>query len=71
MEFIKKAAANREIIQPKEVHHKKPVSFLMQEKKVAPKEDVAVVCANCHRMIHRRKDKVLTIKQLRKILEQD
>ena len=36
-----------------EAHHKKPLSTLKPEgEKVRPK-DYALICANCHRMIHR------------------
>jgi 5-methylcytosine-specific restriction protein A len=39
-----------------EVHHLLPVSSLKMKTKVDPKTDMAVVCSNCHRMIHRKKD---------------
>jgi 5-methylcytosine-specific restriction enzyme A len=36
-----------------EAHHKRPLSSLRPEgEKVSP-EDYALICANCHRMIHR------------------
>jgi predicted HNH restriction endonuclease len=53
-----------------EVHHLTPVSSLNQKQKVNPKTDMAVVCSNCHRMIHRRKDKVLSIEELQSLMEQ-
>ena len=37
-----------------EVHHLRPVSTLRKPTKVNPKNDMVVVCSNCHRMIHRK-----------------
>ncbi len=36
-----------------EVHHLKPLGGLRKATRVNPKTDVIVVCANCHRMLHR------------------
>jgi 5-methylcytosine-specific restriction enzyme A len=51
-----------------EVHHLCPVSTLGEETKVDPKTDMTVLCSNCHRMIHRRKDDVLTPEELSKLV---
>jgi len=51
-----------------EVHHKKLVSSLKEKTKICPRNDMDVVCSNCHRMLHRKTDKVLTIEELRKII---
>lgn len=51
-----------------EVHHLKPVSKLEESTKVCPINDMTVVCSNCHRMLHRNKDKVLTIKELQELI---
>lgn len=51
-----------------EVHHLKPVSTLNTPTKVCPENDMIVVCANCHRMLHRNKDAVLTPEQLKELL---
>jgi HNH endonuclease len=48
-----------------EVHHLKPLSHYKHEVMVNPRTDLAVLCANCHRMIHRRADQVLTLEELR------
>lgn len=50
------------------VHHLKPISSTSKINKqlVNPKTDLVVVCANCHSMIHRRKDKILSIDELKK-----
>jgi hypothetical protein len=49
-----------------EAHHKKPVASLKpgQRTKV---EDIALVCANCHRMLHSG-DKTLSVAELKKLL---
>lgn len=49
-----------------EAHHKKPVASLKpgQRTKV---EDIALVCANCHRMLHNG-DKTLSVAELKKLL---
>ena len=49
------------------VHHKKQLKDTDQpvETRVS---DLAVVCANCHMIIHGNRDKALTIAQLRKLL---
>lgn len=46
------------------VHHKNPLSVQKERGKVNPKTDLEVVCPNCHAMIHRKKGKVLTSKEL-------
>jgi 5-methylcytosine-specific restriction enzyme A len=51
-----------------EVHHIKPISSYGGAMQVNPETDLTVVCANCHRMIHRRTDDPLTIERLREIL---
>lgn len=51
-----------------EVHHLHPVSSLKGETKVDPKTEMAVVCSNCHRMIHRKKDEVLSLEELKVLL---
>jgi len=51
-----------------EVHHLYPVSKYTGETNVSPKEDMRVVCANCHRMIHRNADKPLSLEELRQVI---
>jgi predicted HNH restriction endonuclease len=50
-----------------EVHHLKPVSTLTKTTKVCPENDMIVVCPNCHRMLHRDKDSLLTPDQLKNL----
>jgi len=51
-----------------EVHHLKPVSTLEASTKLSPENDMTVVCSNCHRMLHRNRDIVLTPAQLKGLL---
>jgi predicted HNH restriction endonuclease len=55
-----------------EIHHIKPI-FSYDEAGVTKAieealKDVIPLCANCHRMIHRRKERMLTLDELRKII---
>ena len=52
-----------------EVHHLKPVADYAGEVSVDPEEDMAVVCPNCHRMLHRGEDGPLTVAELREVLQ--
>lgn len=47
-----------------EVHHMIPLSD-SKERETNPKTDLVVVCSNCHRMIHRKKNITLTIEELK------
>lgn len=50
-----------------EVHHTKPLSEVEDEVVIDPATDLVPVCSNCHRMIHRRKDDVLSIDLMKKL----
>lgn len=52
-----------------EVHHLKPLSTLDEPVIVNPKTDLIPVCSNCHRMIHRRAEQVLSPDQLRQLMK--
>jgi 5-methylcytosine-specific restriction protein A len=52
-----------------EAHHLYPVSSRGGPTEVDPRTEMTVVCSNCHRMIHRNKDKVLSIPEMRRILK--
>lgn len=43
-----------------EAHHTKPLSEITEEVKTKV-EDLALVCSNCHRMLHRKKALALNI----------
>lgn len=47
-----------------EVHHKTPVSEYEGELFIDPVQDMACLCSNCHRMIHRRKNNTLSVEEL-------
>jgi len=52
-----------------EAHHKNPLSEREGEQ-VTKKEDIALICSNCHRMLHRKENgKLLTIEELKKRIE--
>lgn len=48
-----------------EVHHLRPLSSLDEEIPVDPAEDLVCLCANCHRMMHRKQ--VMTVEELKGI----
>ena len=50
-----------------EVHHLRPVSSLRSRTRVDPMVDMVVLCANCHRMIHRNRDGMLSPDELRSL----
>lgn len=53
-----------------EVHHTKPLYSLEHEVEVNPEEDLVCLCSNCHRMIHRRRDKIMTVEELKELMEE-
>ena len=52
-----------------EAHHTKPVSELHEDGEETKKEDIALVCSNCHRMLHRRRP-WLEMRDLKKLTSQ-
>ncbi|MDB3086414.1 restriction endonuclease [Clostridioides difficile] len=52
-----------------EIHHIKPLSSVGEESNINPKTDLVPICSNCHRMIHRKKDNVLSIDDLKQIIK--
>ena len=51
-----------------EVHHTKPVSEFLEETQVNPKTDMVVLCSNCHRIVHRERNNVLSLDELKNII---
>ncbi len=51
-----------------EVHHLKPLASLTEEMEVNPETDLIVLCANCHRMIHRKRNRILSLEELKELL---
>lgn len=52
-----------------EIHHINPLSNIGEEVNIDPKVDLIPVCSNCHRMIHRKMDNVLTIEDMIELVE--
>lgn len=52
-----------------EIHHIKPLSTLNSEIVIDPRYDLIPVCANCHRIIHRDKDNVLSPDEVKCLIE--
>lgn len=51
-----------------EVHHVVPLSSTDEEQVVDPKKDLVPVCVNCHSIIHRKSDDVLSIEEVKEVL---
>lgn len=52
-----------------EVHHIKPLSDLNEEVVVNPVTDLICVCSNCHRMLHRFRNYMVSVEEIRQIVE--
>jgi len=52
------------------IHHVIPVSEFDVPKNVNPETDLVPLCANCHSVVHRRKDKTLSIHELKKLIQE-
>jgi len=50
-----------------EVHHKHPVSQGVRMTDLD--NDLVMLCSNCHKMIHRGRDHMITVEELKKIIE--
>ena len=48
-----------------EVHHLVPISTMIEPSNINPKTDMTVLCSNCHRMVHRKREKPLTLAELK------
>lgn len=53
-----------------EVHHMVPLSEYSEQHETDPEKDLIVLCANCHRMIHRKEGMILTPEELRQKIKQ-
>lgn len=54
-----------------EVHHVKPLCSLDEAVAPNPDTDLICVCSNCHRMLHRKRNEVLTPGQLKRLLKKE
>ncbi len=54
-----------------EVHHIVPISTLSEPSTINAKDDMIVLCSNCHRMVHRKRDASLSIEELSGMLSEN
>ncbi|WP_326984756.1 HNH endonuclease [Chryseobacterium sp. MYb264] len=54
-----------------EIHHTVPLARYEESRVIDPKTDLIPLCSNCHRIVHRRKDFVLTLEELKVIINQN
>lgn len=54
-----------------EVHHIVPLAESEEEIEVNPATDLVCLCSNCHRMIHRKKNAILKVEELKEILKKN
>ncbi len=52
-----------------EIHHIKPMYRIREEVTVNPETDLVPLCSNCHKMIHRKRKRPLSLQELKKILD--
>lgn len=50
------------------MHHLQPLSTDPGERIVDVMADMVVACANCHAMIHRIRERTLTVEELQKLI---
>lgn len=50
-----------------EVHHLEPLSLSKEEHEIDPIKDLVPLCPNCHRMIHKKRDRPFTLEEMRTI----
>lgn len=54
-----------------EIHHVQPLFLTKEEKEIDPEKDLIPVCSNCHRMLHRQKNKQLLPSDLKAIINNE
>lgn len=54
-----------------QVHHVQPLADGAGEHLVDPNSDMDVLCANCHVMVHRYRDRTITVKELKQFLREN
>lgn len=50
------------------IHHIVPISDFGGSRTVNPETDLVPLCANCHSVVHRKKDKTLTVNDLKDLI---
>ncbi len=51
-----------------QIHHVNPISEFDSARLVNPELELVPLCANCHAVVHRRKDKTLSINELKSLI---
>jgi len=51
-----------------EIHHTEPLSSLQEEVVIDYRTDLVPVCSNCHSILHRNKEKMLSIEELKNLI---
>lgn len=51
------------------IHHVEPISEFESPKTINPSEDLIPLCANCHSVIHRKRDKTLSLEELKTMIK--
>lgn len=51
-----------------EIHHAMPLSKNLEPVATDPKTDLIPLCSNCHRMVHRKRSYVMSLQELRNII---
>lgn len=52
-----------------EVHHLKPLHTREESVEVNPEKDMVCLCPNCHRIIHRKKNYIMTLEELKSLIK--
>lgn len=52
-----------------EVHHVKALFEIGEEVEINPETDLVCICSNCHRIIHRRRDIVYSIEEVKAMIQ--
>ena len=50
------------------VHHTQPISQFEEPRVVNPETDLVTLCANCHAVVHRKRDQTLSIEELKRLI---
>lgn len=50
------------------IHHVIPVAEFETSKMIDPETDLVPLCANCHSIVHRRKDRTLSVAELKSLI---
>ncbi len=60
--------AGRSVI---EVHHVKPLSEVGEEVVINPETDLVCLCSNCHRIVHKKKNGIYSLEEVKEMIKQN